>query len=118
MKDRIKTIRKTLGISQEELGKRLGISGGQVSKLENGINTITEQNIKAIVRELNVSRLWLTEGKGEMFTEPDDDLIGKISELLVDENEAAVTLFKAFAALDKEEWLVIKKIIDQIKKEP
>jgi len=118
MKERIKKLRKFLKISQEEFGSKIGISGAGVSKIEIGKNALTEQNIKAIVREFNVSRLWLTEGQGEMFIEPDDDLLGRISDLFLDKNDPAIALFKAFAAFDKEDWLVVQKIIDQIKKKP
>ena len=36
MNERLKRIRKELDLSQEEFGKRLGITGGGISKLEKG----------------------------------------------------------------------------------
>lgn len=67
MNERLKRIRKELDLSQEEFGKRLGITGGGISKLEKGERNLTEQMLKSICREFKVNYLWLTEGLGEMF---------------------------------------------------
>ena len=65
--ERLKKIRKELDLSQEEFAKRLGVTGGGISKLEKGERNITEQMLKSICREFKVNYLWLTEGLGEMF---------------------------------------------------
>ena len=62
MKDRIKELRKSLGMNQAEFGSKIGISNTAVSKWEKGENTIPESAIKSIVREFGVSEAWLRDG--------------------------------------------------------
>ena len=50
MNERLNLLRKTLKISQEEFGKRLGVTGASISRLEKGERNITEQMIKSICR--------------------------------------------------------------------
>lgn len=66
MNTRIKEVRKSVGLSMQEFGKRLGISSPSVSKIENGINNPSEQTIRAICSEFNINRDWLELGIGEM----------------------------------------------------
>ena len=72
--ERVKEVRKTLGLTLEKFGDRLGIKKAAVSKIEKGENSLTDANIKAICREFSVDYMWLTTGEGEMFVETDDDI--------------------------------------------
>lgn len=67
MKERIKEIRKALGLTLEQFGEAIGIKKSSLSLIENGINSPSEQTIKSICREFNVSEEWLRTGEGEMF---------------------------------------------------
>ena len=67
MKERIKEIRKALGLTLEQFGEPVGVSKSAMSRLESGTNNLTEQMIKSICREFNVSEEWLRTGEGEMF---------------------------------------------------
>ena len=58
---RISTYRKTLGISQEELGARLGVSRQAVSKWETGAAAPDMENLLALAREFGVSVAELTQ---------------------------------------------------------
>lgn len=65
--ERIREVRKTLGLTLEKFGDKIGIKKNSVSQLENGINNLTEQMTKAICREYSVSEEWLRNGTGSMF---------------------------------------------------
>lgn len=117
MKNRLKKIRKELGLSQEDFGKRLGVTGGGISKLESGRTNFTDQMIKAICREFNVNFNWFTTGEGEMFDEPDDEIMKVVDEILLGENEFAKSVFRAFAKMDESDWKSLKKFIDAVKEE-
>ena len=67
LKDRIKALRKHLNISQDAFGRRIGISGASVSRLESGENEPSPQTIVFICKEYDVSEDWLRNGRGEMF---------------------------------------------------
>lgn len=58
---RISQHRKTLGISQEELGGRLGVSRQAVSKWETDAAAPDMNNLMALAREFNISVAELTE---------------------------------------------------------
>lgn len=57
---RISTYRKSLGISQEELGARLGVSRQAVSKWETGAAVPDMENLLSLAREFGVSVAELT----------------------------------------------------------
>lgn len=84
MNERIKELRKALGLTLEKFGAQLGVGKTAINKLESGQNNVTEQMIKSICREFNVDYIWLTTGEGEMFREidPDDEFAVYISELI------------------------------------
>lgn len=114
MNERLKILRKEKKLSQEEFGKKLGVTKASISRLESGINNLTEQMLKSICREFNVNYLWLTEGIGEMFSDNESEIMAQIDYIMTGENDIAKRTFKAFAKLDESEWAVIEKIIDEI----
>lgn len=65
--ERIKEIRKALGLTQEKFGKQLGMKSNSISQLEKGVNNLTDQMSKAICREYNVNYDFLIYGEGDMF---------------------------------------------------
>lgn len=73
MNERLKEIRKALSLSQEAFGKKLGITGAGVSKIESGDRNLTEQMILAVCREFNISEEWLRNGNGDMFLDFTED---------------------------------------------
>lgn len=67
MNDRIRQLRKALGLSQQEFAARIGRKQSAVSYLEKSGSTVTEQNIKAICSQFSASETWLRTGSGGMF---------------------------------------------------
>ncbi len=113
MNERLKVLRKTLKLSQDAFGERIGMSGGGISLLEMGKRNITEQNVKSICREFNVDYIWLTTGEGEMFVDSDDDIMESIDRIMSGENEFHKNLFKTFARLGENELSALENIIDK-----
>lgn len=68
MKERIVSLRKALGLTQKQFGERIGVQRGTVANYELGRNIPTETVRKMICREYGVSKEWLEEGEGEMFS--------------------------------------------------
>ena len=76
--ERLKEIRKHIGLTLEAFGARLGVGKQAISKLEKGENKITVQMKKAICREFNVNYDWLEYGDGEMFLNLPKSILGDL----------------------------------------
>lgn len=64
---RIKNLRKELGLNQTEFATRIGITQTSLSQLEGEKNGISYDVFKAIVSEFNVNPVWLMDGIGTMY---------------------------------------------------
>ncbi len=69
MNNRIKTIRKSLKLTQKDFAEKLGVKRNTVAQWEIGVNGLSDQVIKSICREFNVNETWLRYGEGQIFKE-------------------------------------------------
>lgn len=60
---RISNVRKSLGLTQDQLARRVGIVGKHLSEIERGLSGIAVGTLIAIAKELNVSTDYLLLGK-------------------------------------------------------
>lgn len=114
--ERVKKIRKELGLSGEKFGERLGVTKTAISLIESGKNKVTDQTIKLICKEYNVSIAWLKEGKGDMFTDLPETLLDQ----LIDEyhlNDFDKNFIKAYIDMPDEQRNVINEFIKSLYKE-
>lgn len=65
--NRIKQLRKTLGLTQQEFADKLKVSRSNIATYEVGKNNPADAVNNLICREFNVSEQWLRTGEGEMF---------------------------------------------------
>lgn len=79
MNERVKLLRKTLKLSGEKFGEKLGVQRNAISQIETGKNNLSEQMLLAICREYNVNEEWLRTGSGEMFIETKESFLNNIS---------------------------------------
>ena len=78
MNERIKELRLKLGLSQDEFGRRLGVTRGAITNIE--LNKVEPKPlfIDLMCREFHVNEIWLRTGEGEMFLPQDrSDLIAQ-----------------------------------------
>ena len=68
--ERVKEVRKALGLTLDKFGEKVGVKKQTVSRIENGVNNVTDQMVLSICREFNLNYDFLMNGEGEMF----DDL--------------------------------------------
>lgn len=114
MGERVRELRKTLRLSGEKFGEKIGLKKVAVSQIETGRNNLSEQNILAICREFNVNEDWLRYGTGEMFKDMtlDEEIISFIGDIQWDASNTFKKRFiSAVAKLNDEEWKVLEKII-------
>jgi len=75
--NRIKAVRKALGISQKDFCGGIYLSRSFYAKIETGTRSPNERVYELICTKYNVNKDWLTTGKGEMFggAPPDVELL-------------------------------------------
>lgn len=110
--ERVKEIRKSLGLTMEKFGERIGVSKATISNIENGNRNLTEQMTKSICREYSVDYIWLTTGDGDMFVESDDDFIERIDRIMLGEDDSRKNLFKALLEASDDDIAAFQRIID------
>lgn len=117
MNERVKELRKTLGLTLDKFGERLGVTKQTVSRIENGINNVTDQMFKSICREFNVREEWLRNGEGEMFVQMnrDERVADIVKKALASDDEFVINTFTALGQLTPAEWDLVKKFINTIK---
>ena len=125
--DRVKEVRKNLGLTLEKFGQCIGLKKNTMSAIETGRNALTDANMKAICREFNVNEEWLRDGSGEMFVvstpfEKAYNRFGYIMENASPSKRAALTaLLELVYAVPEDKWTEIIKqyelAMEDIKKE-
>lgn len=120
MNERIKELRKVLGLSREEFANKLGLkSRGKIENIELGRTSPDESFLDLICKTYNINPKWLRTGRGEMFIElsKDEQIEDFIGELLSDEEDSFKRrLISGLAALDENGWTVLEKFLDSIQK--
>lgn len=118
MKNRLKELRKSLKLTQQEFGKNINLSGPNISNMEKGNVQLTPRNINEICSTYNVNKSWLENGEGEMFSDltEDDEFNILIGRLLVDDDDSfKKKVIREMLKLDDEDWFFIEKFISKIK---
>ena len=118
MNDRLRELRKSVGLTMEEFGDMIGLKKSAISLLESGDSRITERTIKLICAVTwpggrKVSEIWLRAGEGEMFEHsPEDELIRCLTEIQHrDPTDMQLRFIKAVAKLPPSKWGVIEDLM-------
>lgn len=112
--ERVKEVRKSLGLTLEKFGEKLGVTKVAISNIEKGNRNLTEQMTKSICREFSVDYIWLTSGEGEMFVESDDDFFERIDRIMAGENDARKNMIKALLYASDEDIEAFQRLIDSV----
>lgn len=119
--ERVKVIRKTLRLTMEKFGKQLGVTKGAISRIERGVNGLTEQMLKSICREFDVNEDWLRTGEGEMFLPVSRERkLARLTKNILNEESTSFKnrFISMLAGLTEEEWGFLerkaKELLDPI----
>ena len=116
MNERIKALRKRLGLTQQAFADRLKIARGNIGAYEVGKNAPSDAVISLICKEFNVNDIWLRTGEGgddNMFTKVNEEdrfsiNLGKLSRT---ENQMARNMLNAIAEADPEKLKHIEEFM-------
>ena len=102
--ERLKELRKALGVKQGEFAKRISTTQGHISDIENGRKSLSERTAKLICLEFNVNEEWLRTGKGEMFVDvlPEDELGAYLGKIGTGDYPEIERIIKAYFRLPEE----------------
>ena len=110
--ERVKELRKSLSLTLEKFGQRIGVGKSTISDIENGRRSLSEHMTKSICREFSVDYIWLTTGEGEMFSESDDDFYERIDRIMAGENESRKNMIKALLYASDEDIQAFQRLLD------
>lgn len=117
MNERIKDLRKSLGLTQLEFGEQVGVKANTIGNYEIGLRTPSDAVIRAICREFNVNENWLRTGEGEMFNPQDEKLAAFIGSLVADDSDPFKRrMVELLADLTPEEWKLLEKMAERLTK--
>jgi len=105
--ERIKEVRKSLKLTLEKFGEKIGVKKNAISAVENNRNSLSEQMAKSVCREYNVNETWLRTGEGEMFLPVNRKTkIEKLTNQLLSEESDSFKnrLVSVLADLTENEW--------------
>lgn len=117
MNERIKELRKSLGLTQLEFGEQVGVKANTIGNYEIGLRTPSDAVIRAICREFNVNENWLRTGDGEMFNPQDEKLAAFVGSLVADDSDPFKRrMVELLADLTPEEWKLLEKMAERLTK--
>lgn len=111
--ERVKEVRKVLNLTLDKFGEKLGVTKTTISRIEKGVNNLTDQMAKGICREYNVNEEWLRNGTGDMFApEPSDELQALVKRYGL--TAADQTLIEKFLTLKAESRNAVIHFIEDV----
>ena len=113
--ERVNEVRKSLGLTLEKFGEQLGVTKTTISRIEKGVNNLTDQMAISICREYNVNYDYLMYGEGEMFDDLPQTIVDELCAQydLNDFDKALVEMYVSLPAGSRER---IKEYMKQLVK--
>lgn len=116
--ERLRKIRKSLDLTQNELAAILKTSHGHISGMEKDKKNITDSTIDLLFLKCNVSEDYIRNNQGEMFnpTPIEDEIAAAVSDLLEDDNpffNIIVDIMSVYRQLDPKSKEVIHNVSEQ-----
>lgn len=114
MNERIKQLRKYLGLNQTDFGSRIGIKQTSIANYESGTRVPLDTVVASICREFGVSEQWLRTGTGEMFPPRTraQEIADFAADLLSDEPESTRSVVISYLMRwDADDWAAVTKIL-------
>lgn len=120
MNERLKELRKSLRLTQQEFAERIGSAQNTITGYETGRRIPSNQVITLVCREFDVNETWLRTGEGEMFIKKtrDDEIADFVADIMAEEDDSFKRRFVTMLSrLDSDDWAVLAKMAEEMKKD-
>lgn len=116
MTERIKELRKALGLTQQKFAEKIGVKQNTVAQYEIGRNPPTDTVVTLVCREFDVNEEWLRTGAGPMFIERtrDEELAQFFGEVLSGEPDFRRRLLSAMSRLTEDQWAMLEEVAQRL----
>ena len=118
MNERLKKIRKSLDLTQQEFSSQIGTTANVLTNYETGRRNPSASVINNICKTFNVNENWLRTGEGEMFKNIpiEDEDAAIVSELLenngqIEFYDLILSIMRAYKKLDKKYQDTLNELI-------
>lgn len=125
MHERIKELRKALGLTQQKFADGMGVKQNTIAQYESGRNAPIDAVITLICRTYGVNETWLRTGEGDMFVARDrsDAIAQEVSRFMADHPDSfRERLISLLIRLDEKQWEVLehyaRQLVDAHDREP
>lgn len=116
--ERVKYLRKELlHLTGESFAEPLGVTRTAISNIESGNRALTDQMIKAIVKEYGCDEQWLRTGEGEPYAPKtlNQKIVEWVNRVMADKDDAFRKRFViALTNMSDEGWIALEKFIDDL----
>lgn len=119
MNNRIRTLRKSAGLTLQQLGDKIGITSASLSTIETGKSNPSNQTVLSICRVFGVSEHWLRTGEGEMYVKKskDEEIMEFFNDVLQDEPESFRRQFVyKLSKISEASWQAMAQLVDELTK--
>ena len=116
MEERLKELRKTLNLTQQEFAEKIGVKRNTIAQYESGRNAPIDAVITLICRTYGVNETWLRTGEGEMFQPKsrNDELLDYARRIAEgDPGSIQAQLLTVMTRLTDAQWEVLAQVAAQ-----
>jgi transcriptional regulator with XRE-family HTH domain len=114
---RLKTIRKTMNLTQRQFAELIGVSRDVIASWEIGRVQPSEAMQRLICGECGIGCAWLRTGEGEMREHRDTTGTEKLIQIMEGDNAFMKAFLRGLADLPKEAWEQMETFMDGLQHE-
>ena len=114
MNERIRILRKSLDMTQEEFSSKIGLSRNFIAQIETGAKIPSDRTIKDICREFNINEDWLRYGTEPMKVPHADKLTTYLAQISMGNDDFIKDLIEVYMELDQTSKDALKEIANKM----
>lgn len=117
MEERLKELRKTLNLTQQEFADKIGVKRNTIAQYESGRNAPIDAVVTLICRTYGVNETWLRTGEGKMFVSRgrSEAIAQEVNRFMADHPDSfRERLISLLIRLDEKQWEVLEQYARQL----